>query len=97
MTFILALKRWMLTVDRLQQKFHISVTPVFSYIDDEIANDEVVIDSNKEVSSVVNEYKIKLRPQWAMVAHHPKFQPEYKDHIRFYLWTFFSLILFIHI
>lgn len=77
----------MSSTDSIQRRFNVTITPIIDYIDDDTIS-TISIESDTRSRQT----KIKLRQDWAVVAGHPKFKIEYKDFIRNYLNTFYSII-----
>jgi hypothetical protein len=81
---ISAFKEWMSAIDKIKEKFQITVTPLIDNVDE---NEH--IDSPQSIPFNIGTLsdnralptKIILRSEWAMVAAHPVFQLEYQNYI----------------
>ncbi|CAF0928899.1 unnamed protein product [Adineta ricciae] len=85
-----AYKNWMSNVDKIIAKFHVTVTPIITDIDERCKDEDRSISTPQSIpfhlpSPSTNKptlTTITLRPDWAMVAAHRVFQIEYKEYIR---------------
>jgi hypothetical protein len=69
----------MLKSESIQTKFNITINPIIDSVEEN--NDD--IRSNVSIGDVSRprQTTIKLRPDWALIAAHPKFKGEYKEFI----------------
>ncbi|CAF4921366.1 unnamed protein product, partial [Rotaria sp. Silwood1] len=88
-----AFKRWISTVEQIQIKFQITINPILDSVDEN--NDTESISSTHAAPSTIDtcsiasngfddrsrQTTIKLRPDWVLIATHPKFKLEYKEFI----------------
>lgn len=85
---VLALKQLMSTVEEIQAKFQVSITPVIKDVDVKQEQPSVLIPVNVRslgIASVASKPQIvrtHLRVNWATVVAHPRFQLELKEYIR---------------
>jgi hypothetical protein len=84
----------MSTIDRIQNKFDLTIKPIADSVDDDnetrsttstrigMQNHDTRSMTSRKSDDVSRSTKIKLRDDWAMIAAHPRFALEYKEFIR---------------
>lgn len=86
----------MLTSETMENKFSITISPIIDNVDENniirpIMEDATSVNLNTRTTTThasvddICRTVIKLRPEWALIASHEKFQLEYKAFIRIYL------------